>query len=805
MNFPKIGKKGRYIACVLMVAVFFLVYEVQLFQWQIIRGEEFEQESLENQTDTIALEAARGEILDRNGKVLAGNRTSYNVVYNALNMVSEERNATIIKVIDLLTERGEKWRDRLPILLDENGNYRFAEDREDEIASLKSQDMLNLADYATAEDCMAELTEEYRCSGFSREDARNVCSVRYSMRRDGFSRTNPYVIAEDVSPETVGVINQMAGELKGIETRVSVARYYGEDGTLAAHVVGHMGALSSEQYQSAEENGTAYDYENNLSGYKWTDSMGQDGLEAAFEEELRGHRGLETIYSDDTGAVKSTAVTTQPQEGNTVHTTLDSDLQRVANLSLKKNIQGNTLAKDCTAGAAVVLDVKDFGVLTCASYPTYDMNLYNTDDKYVNQVLNDKENEPMYNRALQGEYVPGSVFKPMVALAALQEGVISAGTTYFCDKTYILGDDENTQLKLGCTDYHGNTNVYNGIAGSCNVFFCNVGVGLTIKKMDAYAQYFGLGEKTGVELYEEEGLMSNPQEYEEQHGTPWLDGASAQTAIGQADNMFTPIQLAAYCATMANGGKRLQTHFLDRITDYTGAEVVERYQPKELFDAGLSADVQGVVREGMRMVATEGTASNVFEDYPVSIACKTGTAENTEDHEENLSFICYAPADDPEIAVAVMIEYGNKGDYAKNVAKDILDQYFGFFTWDEEGNRYNQNGDLVDDEGKVLKTKEELDREREAQERQEAEDFLSSALEDGSEDPVSSAPESASQPEDSSGTGRNDIPSTPYTGEPVSSDPAESGLPQSTTTPAPQGKPESPYYTGKGQTSSGGG
>lgn len=809
MKFPRIKKIGRYAVCGLLLAAFFLLFEAQLFQWQIVRGETYQEQSMDNRTDTIELEASRGQLLDRNGNVLAGNKISYSIIYNALDMVYEERNATILKVLDLLEEREEKWRDRLPILLDGEGNYQFAEDRENSIAGLK--EFLNLADYATADECVAELSQLYHCEGFTKEDTRNVVSVRYSMYLDGFSRTNPYVIARDVSAQTVGVVDQRAGELKGIEARVDSSRYYGEEGDLAPHVVGFTGAISEDQYNAAKENGEAYDYAENISGYKWTDTRGQSGLESAFEKDLRGQRGQETIFNDDSGEVKGKTVTVQPQQGNTVYTTLDSDLQRAANISLEKNILANTKAKDCIAGAAVVLDVKDFGVLACSSYPTYDMNLYTTDESYTEKMTNDKVYQPLYNRALDGVYVPGSVFKPMVALAALQEGVITAGTTYFCEKLYTLGDDPLTALKLKCTDYHGNTNVYSALAGSCNVFFCNVGLDLTIKKMDAYAQYFGLGEITGVELGESQGTMSNPQEFKINHpGEEWLDGMSAQTAIGQADNRFTPIQLAAYCATIANGGKRLQTHFLQKVTDYAGEETVRRYEPKELFDAGLSDDVLGIVKQGMLDVAGYGTASDVFGDYPVAIACKTGTGENSDDDsiEPNISFICYAPADDPEIAVAVMLERGNKGNFAQNVAKDILDEYFGYYHWDEDKNRYDADGNLVDDSGKVLKTKEQLDKEKEEQEEREHQDFLSSALEDTSG--VSSQPEpmgSASpEPASSEGSVRDDIPDAPFTGSSApESLPAPDGSAAPGVSPSPTVEPkkQSPYYSESGADSGG--
>lgn len=770
MKMPKLGKIGRSAACILLVLAVFVVYELRLVQWQLVEGDKYEQLSLSSRTDTIEIEAARGEILDRDGTVLAGNRSSYNIVYDALDMDYDRRNATIIQVIDLLEERGETWRDRLPIVLAEDGSYQYKEDSESAIQTL--QEALSLAEYATAEECMAELAQQYDCQGYSKEDMRNVASVRYSMTQDGFSRTSPYVIAEDVSAETVGVISERSEEWPGIEIRVAVTRYYGEDGALAPHVVGYTGVITDTQYQQAVEDGTTYDAENNISGYKWSDTMGRSGIEAAFEEELRGQRGEETIYTDSSGGVESTAVTTAPEEGHTVQTTLDSDLQRVANLSLEKNIQGNIDARNCTSGAAVVLDVDTFGVLASSSYPTYDVNqLVESiagDGKYYNQLIND-EDEPMVNLALNGVFTPGSVFKPVVALAALQEGQLSAATSVYCPGYYELAD-----LRLGCTCGGGNTwNVYGALAHSCNTFFSTVGYDLGISTLDPYAEYFGLGTTTGVELGEATGIMSNPQEYRENHGVEWTDGVTSQTAIGQADNMFTPIQLATMCATIANGGVRLQTHFLDKITDYTGETVLEEYEPVELYDAGLSGDVLGVVQAGMQMVATEGTASNVFANYPVSIAAKTGTAETSSvpdtdpDYTEpNLSFICYAPADDPEIAVAVMIEQGNTGNYAKNVAKDILDQYFGFYTWDEDGNKYDQEGNQVDDDGVIIKTAEELAEEQAAQEQQSGD--ASSDSEDG--DAASQEPSASPTP----GRG-NDIPDTPFTGESASPAPDASG------------------------------
>lgn len=799
---PEPQKHGRFAACILLILLIFICYVLRLAQWQLIDGSEYEQLSLSNLTDTMELEAARGEIRDRDGNVLAGNRTSYDVIYNALYMdfTPGRRNTTILEVVDLLEEYNQPWVDRLPIELDENGEYQFKEDSESEIAALKGKDMLNLADYATAADCMNELASMYGCQGFSRRDTRTIASVRYNMTRSAFSRTNPYTIATDITPEMVGILSQVADQWPGIEVKVSVTRYSGVDGTLAPHVLGSVGQITQEQYEKAVEDGTAYSSQGdnpNISGYKWTDVMGQGGAEAAFESELRGKRGQQTIFTDENGDVASTALTVQPEEGHTVQLTLDSELQRVANLSLAKNIESNTEARSCIAGAVVAMDVKNFDVLACSSYPTYDLNRSLTDADYRAELNQDEERMPLLNRALDGTFTPGSVFKPLVAITGLQEGIFGANSSlYFCDRQFKYYD-----MVLGCTDYHGNANLYQAIAGSCNAYFCQAGLNIGIQKLDAYAEYFGLGEHTGVELFERTGIMSNPQEYMVQHsGFSWTDGITAQTAIGQADNMFTPMQLATYCATIANGGVRKQAHFLDKVLDYSGEEVIEDFVSPELFDAGISSDVMGVVWEAMRQVCTSGTARQVFSDYPVSVAAKTGTAETSSNPDEggtqaNLSFICFAPMEDPQIAIAVMLEYGNQGTYAQNIAKDLLDQYFGYYTWDEDGNRRNPEGKLVDEDGEVIEDDEEDG-------KAPADGIPSAPLGGDSSDEDGDEPQASPTP----GRG-SDIPDTVLGGE-VSPAPDGSAAPDASPTPKPNNAPAgAPYYKGgqkKPSASSGG-
>ena len=312
------------------------------------------------------------------------------------------------------------------------------------------------------------------------------------------------------------------------------------------------------------------------------------------------------------------------------------------------------------------------GIIAGATYPNFDLEKYNTDDAYLTQLYAD-ESQPLFNRALNGIFTPGSVFKPLVALAALEEGVITPTShPVNCDGAYHYYAPD---YEPGCLGVHGEVDVYGAIRNSCNAFFFDVGRMLTIHKMHTYAELFALGEKTGCELSESAGIMSDPKTYTERHGANWYDGLTIQAAIGQCDDMFTPIELAEYCAMIANGGTRYKTYFLNKVTDYDRAVEKETAEPEVVLKAEIEDEYFKVVREGMRQVCTEGTAASTFSDFGIAVAGKTGTAENA-DHSDNLTFIGFAPYENPEIAVAVVIEYGGKGDAAKETAKAVFEAYF---------------------------------------------------------------------------------------------------------------------------------
>ena len=678
MRFLK--KHGRIGLCVLLVLTVLVIFELRLFQWQVVDYGKYSEDAEENSSLFIKLNATRGEILDSEGNILAGNKTVYNVVMNALTMESD-RNPAILSCIELFREYEVEWIDKLPIEIDKDGNYVFSENKESEVKYLKSSSFLDVDENTTAAECMTLLTERYRCSDYSKEDARDIISVRYNMTKTQFSRSDPYVMAEDVTVEIVEKVSELYKEMPGIEIRVTSERYY-EDGELAPHIVGSLGLINAEQYASYEESGSVYSSDN-VSGYAYNDVVGQSGIEKYFESELRGTNGKETIYIDSDGDITSTEITEEMKAGNTVYLTLNSDLQKVANESLARNVKfASEEHEDCVAGGVVVLDVDDFGILAAASYPSYDIGLYQTDSNYYYSLIED-ETQPLFNRAFDGMFTPGSVFKPLVAVAALNEGIIDTTSTVLCTGVYDYYNDENPSTCLGV---HDHANVYTAIKRSCNVFFYDVGRRLTIDTIDVYADLFGLGGKTGVEISETSGIMSGKEEYLLNHGTTWVDGLTIQASIGQCDSMFSPLQLAAYCATIANDGVRYETHLLSKITDYSGENVIKEYTPVVAETIEVSQSSLDIVQSAMALVAEQGgTAYSTFGNYGIKIAAKTGTAE-VPGHTDNTVFIAYAPYDDPEIAVAVVIEYGKDGKYSQAVAKDIFDMYFYGETenYDEE-------------------------------------------------------------------------------------------------------------------------
>ena len=666
----KLRKTAPYWVSILVLLAIFTVFVLRLFVWQVKDGDEYLAEATATSLSTVKIDAARGEILDRDGNALVTNETTYKIVFRKPYMTEETANKTIHTLVELLQKRKEKWIDELPIQLNSKGEYEFKKDSDEAVAYLKGKSFLNVNSYTSAELCVKQLSQLYdvNMDDYKPAELLRLLSVRYNMTLETFSTTMPYTFAENVSKDTISIVQENAGSLPGVTVAVTTARAY-ENGTLAPHLLGTIGKLTKEEYDSLSERGYAYD-----------DVVGKSGIESAFESQLRGENGTQAIEMNADGTVASSAVTKEPVQGSTVYTTLDSNLQQVAMASLKRNVAAAGDSTDCVAGAAVVLKVSDFSVLAAATCPTYDIGKLTEEDDYYTKLMNNKT-QPMFNRALNGAFTPGSVYKPCVAAAALQEGVLTESSRITCNHVY---EYYAPSYMPTCMGYHGSINVTAALRHSCNVFFYDTGRRLGIDDMNLYSRSFGLGTSTGIEIGEGEGILASPAERASSGGT-WQPGDVIQAAIGQSDNAFTPLQLAAYCATIANDGTRLKTHLVDKVTDYTRQTVLEETKAETVEEVPVSKENLRVVQEGMRQVCTSGTASGTFAKYGIAVAGKTGTAENP-GHSDNTLFIGYAPYDDPQIAVAVVLEYGAAGEYSLNVAKDIFDAYFYGKVLDEDGN-----------------------------------------------------------------------------------------------------------------------
>ncbi len=675
------SRTPRTVVCGILAVAVAAVFVLRLVDWQLINGASYMKAADESTNTTITMPTNRGEIVDVNGVGLATNKTGYALQFDRAYTDMDKLNATILRLTQILEKRGEAWLDTLPIVLDKNGNYTFQPNSDKEIQYLKSKDFLNVNTYTDAATCMQRLVSKYfeidkkqnidESKQYSTEQIRKIVSVRYAMTLAGFdySQNAVYTFAEDVSQDTVAIVSENSADLPGVTASVTTTRQY-ENATLLPQLIGTIGAIDADEYQQLKDQ-----------GYSQNDRLGKTGIEAALESTLRGKTGKKRLTFNSKGEVTDEQVETAPVNGNTVFLTIDSKLQTVAENALAEQVKlAQASYPKCQGGGVVVLRTSDFAVLAAASYPTFDLSKFGTDTNYTNQVLQDK-NSPMLDRTFGSAYTPGSIFKPSVALAALQEGAITANTTITCSRVYTRFQKNGYTPR--CTGTHGTISLETALQKSCNVFFMETGYRTTIAKMNAYARQLGLGEKTGVEINEVTGTLAGPAEKASKDGGVWTPVDTVQAAIGQHDNLFTPAQLATYVATIANDGTRKQVHLVDHVTDYSRKNVISKTQPKTIVDNSdysfLSKENLRTVQAGMRLVtSTGGTAQATFANYPVAVAAKTGTAQTQEGEAatENTTFIAYAPYEKPEIAVAVVLEHGVKGAYSQTVAKAIFDSYF---------------------------------------------------------------------------------------------------------------------------------
>ena len=671
----------RLIALGAVILVVFLGYLYRLMQMQIAQGAEYLAQAEAGTVREQVVKSVRGEIVDRYGRPMAGNRSSYNIVLDGAYLPEKtEANTVILRLMELLEQCGEEWIDQLPVTLEEP--FAFAEGKEAEISRLKG--MFDLNEYSTCQDVMYWATQRYQLgeydetlgcyvlrdeddpqtilASYTTQQMRRIAGVRYGMELIEFGVASTYTFAEDVDIGTVSRVEERDYEMPGVNVEERAIRDY-VSGDLAPHIIGQVGKIYKEEYEELKNK-----------GYRMDDVVGKEGVEKYFEEYLKGKDGIRRITLDSGGNVVSVEEAEPAVPGNTVVLTIDKDLQRVAQDALEKQIlhlqqtapEGE--GREANAGAVVVIENKTGDLLAAATYPSYDINEYRSN---YNQLLQDSAN-PLWNRALLGEYAAGSTFKPAVAIAGLSEGVISANETIYCGGVYT----ELGSYQPRCLYVNGPITVRNALQVSCNIYFYETGLRLGIERLNQYCTQLGLGQPTGIEIAENIGHLSSPEVKEQvEPGTPWFPADTVQSSIGQLYNQFTPLQLANYAATIGNRGTRMDVNIVRSVKTYTMDETVWENEPTVVQQVDATPQAFEVTIQGMEMAtAPGGTSYAYWGDYPMPIASKTGTPETKAF--PNSTYICFGPSEDPEITVAVVIEKGWHGYTGAPVAKAIFDAYF---------------------------------------------------------------------------------------------------------------------------------
>ena len=703
----KLVKSGRVAMIFILLVVMLAVYLVFLYKLQIIQGEEYYNRSNETTTEERRVTASRGNILDRYGRVLVSNKECYNLTIDTAKLfASEDPNSTILELIEMVEAFGDSYTDDLPITTEPPFEYdpnmtdiqrTMLEAYFKDETRVKEFKAAGISEYPSAVELLSYMRTRYDIdNSYSAEEMRKIAGLRYSINVRYSINTADYVFVQDASMELITSI--MENKLAGIEVTRAYAREYGTE--YAAHLLGYVGLMTQEEYEKY----SLRDYANDA-------VVGKDGVEYAFEDYLHGEDGTVEETRNASGTILSTVYTKEPVPGDHVYLTIDIVLQEQVERILDNGIRilnqermtekGEQEAKglwtfedgfwEITGGAAVVVNVKTGEPLAIASWPTYDVT---TIIENYSELM-EAENAPLFNRALMGAYAPGSVFKPCTAIAALSEGIVNTEEEIKCEGVYTRYASEGYAPECwiwssvaGEHYTHGELHVTGALLNSCNYCFYSVGNFLGIDNLEKYARDFGLGEATGIELVETTGNMSSEDTHMDYAGTEWRIGDTLQAAIGQSDSIFSPLQLAEYCATVANSGTRYSASILKSVRNYDYSEEVYTRQ-NEVMSTVTSAQYNwDAVHEGMYEVANNWqneAVAKYFVDMVESqrTAAKTGTAQKGENIVNDAIFICYGPYKDPEVAVAIVVERGKAGANCAFMARQILDVYYNIKSYSD--------------------------------------------------------------------------------------------------------------------------
>lgn len=684
-----INKKNinfRYNSITIFTYFIGIILIIQLFNLQIIHGAEYREESNTRLTRESTLEAARGEILDRSGNVLVTSSQKFDLELYKSKIDTDTLNDTILKIVNVLDKYEVDYTDSFPIKIEP---FEFTLSG-DSLSNWKKNNDIN-AD-SNAEEAFYKFKDKYKIKNENISEVRKIMAIRYAIVKEGYSSTKSLTIAKDIPREAVAEFTESGDEFPGINISVQPVRKY-KEGNLASHILGYAHKISNDEYKNKKDI------------YDQNDIIGKSGIEAVFEEYLRGKKGTKQIDMAVDGTITAEVVEKEAVAGSNVILTIDSKLQKITEDALRDNIEkiksgGFGKAYEAKGGSCVVMNVKTGEVLAMASYPDYNPQSFAdgiSNEEWQGYLQN--TSYPLLNKAIQSAYEPGSIFKMVTAIAGLESGNITLTEKINDTGQYIkYGEKRNCWYY---TDYHrghGYLNVIGAIEKSCNYFFYEAADRMGIDTLDKYASYFGLGKKTGIELPSETAGTLASKEYVKSINSTWNPGDTINAAIGQGYNRFTPLQMAKYISMVANGGNKIDVSLIKTIQNPDGTDVskeeINKFVSEKLGvskdedseNISLNSEYINAVKEGMKSVTSgeAGTAYARFKNFNIAVGGKTGSAEAGKDSNGkdivNAWFAAFAPYDDPEIAVVIMVENGGHGNYTAEAVRNIMAEYFGMNT-----------------------------------------------------------------------------------------------------------------------------
>ena len=676
MNNDNRSSNLRYNIITILVYIVGIVLIVQLFNLQIVNGKEYRETSNTRLSRETVVKAARGSIKDRTGNLLVTTKMGFNVDLYKTKIDTATLNKTILNTIRILESNKDKYINNLPIKVNP-----FKFENQDEETQKKWKKGNDINENATAEECFYSLKKEYKIEQEDISEAYKIMVVRYEIARNGYSSIRPVTIAKDVSRASAVKLGEQSIYFPGISATTEPLVSY-PSGSLASHILGYVGNITQAELDGREDT------------YGINDVIGKVGIQYVFEEYLRGQNGIKQLDMSVDGNITDEYITKEAVAGSDVILTIDANLQAVTEKALVNNIKkiasgGFSKTSEAKAGAAVVMNVKTGEILAMASYPDYEPELF------VNGISQKKLDEynkgdNIFNRAISGVYAPGSTFKMITAIAGLETGAITPTEKLNDVGVYKKAHEPACWIWNSYGMTHGWLNVTDAIIHSCNYFFYEVGYRVTIDNIAKYAKYYGLGQKTNVELPMEESGVVATRDKAKERGDEWQIGETLSAAIGQSYNSYTPIQMAKYISMLANGGKPIDVTIVKSVIDVNGNQIQKEeitkfvnaklgLEKQEKEDLNIKKENLEAVLKGMKGVTSEegGTAYSTFADFNIELGGKTGSAQTDVNGKVNGWFVGFAPYDEPEVAVVVLVENAGSGSYTAEVARDILQEYFG--------------------------------------------------------------------------------------------------------------------------------